>query len=183
MKKLFYLTIFTFIFGLSASAQLTLPRASQRQELTQTVGDTKVSIVYHRPNANGRTLWGCTAKNVVPKTNYEEPCIVPYGQVWRTGANETTAFEVSDDVLVEGKKLAKGRYALFTIPGEKEWIVIFNKTIAWGEYSYKEAEDVLRVTVPSKPSAAFNERFTINISDQGVVSLLWDNLQVDFKVQ
>ncbi|HVE59721.1 MAG TPA: DUF2911 domain-containing protein, partial [Pyrinomonadaceae bacterium] len=97
MKKLFYLMIFTFIFGLSASAQLTLPRASQRQEVTQTVGDTKISIVYHRPNANGRTLWGCTAKNVVPKTNYEEPCLVPNGQVWRTGANENTTFEVTND--------------------------------------------------------------------------------------
>lgn len=71
----------------------------------------------------------------------------------------------------------------YSIAGEKEWVVIFNKTIAWGEYSYQEADDMLRVTVPSKPSADFQERFTIHISEQGVVSLMWEKLQVDFTVQ
>ena len=170
MKKTFFLLFLGLLGVATASFGHTdkSNRPSPAAQAKAVVNGKTITIDYSQPAVKGRKIWGD---------------LVPYGLTWRTGANETTAFEVSDDVLVEGKKLAKGRYALFTIPGEKEWIVIFNKTIAWGEYSYKEAEDVLRVTVPSKPSAAFNERFTINISDQGVVSLLWENLQVDFKVQ
>jgi hypothetical protein len=186
MKKLFYLTIFTFMFGLSASAQLTLPRASQRQEVTQTVGDTKVSIVYHRPNANGRTLWGCTAKNVVPKTNYEEPCIVPYGQVWRTGANENTTFEVSNEVKINGQTLPAGKYGLHMIPNKDEWIVIFSKTNnAWGSFTYDAKQDQLRVNV--KPVAAETQD-TMSIGFENVkasaadVSLRWEKLRVPFTV-
>ncbi len=151
-------------FGQTEKSSRTSPTAQAKA----LVNGKTITIDYSQPAAKGRKIWGD---------------VVPYDQVWRTGANETTTFEVSDDMMVEDKNLAKGRYALFTIPGEKEWVIIFNKTIAWGEYSYKEAEDVLRVTVPSKPSAATNERFTINISDQGVVSLLWEDLQVDFTVK
>ncbi len=170
MKKPFFL-LFLGLLGLATSAFSQADKSQRSSPPAQAkamVNGKIITVDYSQPAVKGRKVWGE---------------LVPYGQVWRTGANETTAFEVSDDVLVEGKKLAKGRYALFTIPGEKEWTIVFNKTIAWGEYSYKEAEDVLRVKVPSKASAALNERFTINISDQGVVSLLWENLQVDFKVQ
>ena len=186
MKKLFYLTIFTFVFGLSASAQLTLPRASQRQEVTQTVGDTRVSIVYHRPNANGRALWGCTAKNVVPKSNYEEPCIVPYGQVWRTGANENTTFEVTNEVKINGQSLPAGKYGLHMIPNKDEWTVIFSKTNdAWGSFSYDVKQDQLRVNVKPVP-AEMQETMSLGFENvkasSADVAVRWEKLRVPFTV-
>lgn len=186
MKKLFYLTILTFIFGLSASAQLTLPRASQRQEVTQTVGDTKISITYHRPNANGRTLWGCQAKNVVPKSNYEEPCIVPNGQVWRTGANENTTFEVTNDVKINGQPLPAGKYGLHSIPNKDEWIIIFSKTNdSWGSFSYDAKQDQLRVTV--KPQTAeMQETMSLNFENVKAtmtdVAIRWETVRVPFTI-
>lgn len=186
MKKLFYLTILTFIFGLSASAQLTLPRASQRQEVTQTVGDTKISIAYHRPNANGRTLWGCQAKNVVPKSNYEEPCIVPNGQVWRTGANENTTFEVTNDVKINGQPLPAGKYGLHSIPNKDEWIIIFSKTNdSWGSFSYDAKQDQLRVTV--KPQTAeMQETMSLNFENVKAtmtdVAIRWETVRVPFTI-
>jgi hypothetical protein len=167
-KALFLLFAGLFIFGTPSYGQDKSQRPSPPAQAKAVVGGKTITIDYSQPAVRDRKVWGE---------------LVPYGKTWRTGANESTTFEVSDDVLVEGKKLPKGQYALFTIPGEKEWVVILNKTIAWGDYSYKEAEDVLRVTVPAKPSADFHERFTINISEQGVVSLLWEKLQVDFTVQ
>ena len=143
-------------------------RPSPPATATATVGGKTITIDYSQPSVKGRKIWGD---------------LVPYGEVWRTGANETTTIDVSADAEVEGKTLAKGKYALFTIPGEKEWIIIVNKTIAWGAYSYKEADDVLRATVTPAKSAAFHEKFTIEISPEGVVSLLWENLQVSFTVK
>jgi hypothetical protein len=186
MKKLFYLTILTLICGVCVSAQLTLPRASQRQELTQTVGDTRISIVYHRPNANGRPLWGCEAKNLVPKTNYEEPCIVPYNQVWRTGANENATFEVTNEVKINGQAIPAGKYGLHMIPGKDEWIVIFSKdNDKWGSFSYNEKQDQLRVKV--KPQTSENQE-TMSIGFENVkltaadVALRWEKLRVPFTV-
>jgi len=154
--------------ALSAQQEDKSKRPSPPATATATVGGKTITIDYSQPSVKGRKIWGD---------------LVPYGEVWRTGANETTTIDVSADVEVEGKKLAKGKYALFTIPGEKEWIIIVNKTIAWGAYSYKEADDVLRATVTPAKSAAFHEKFTIEISPEGVVSLLWENLQVNFTVK
>ena len=152
--------------ALSAQQEDKSKRPSPPATATATVGGKTITIDYSQPSVKGRKIWGD---------------LVPYGEVWRTGANETTTIDVSADVEVEGKKLAKGKYALFTIPGEKEWIIIVNKTIAWGAYSYKEADDVLRATVTPAKSAAFHEKFTIEISPEGVVSLLWENLQVNLR--
>ena len=186
MKKIFYLTILTFIFGLSASAQLTLPRDSQRQEITQIVGDTRISIVYHRPNTKGRPMWGCQAKNVVPKTNYEEPCLVPYGQVWRTGANENTTFEVSNDVKINGQNLPAGKYGLFSIPGKDEWIIVFSKTNnAWGSFSYDATKDQLRVTV--KPQMGEIQE-TMSLGFENIkatsadIAIRWEKIRVPFTI-
>jgi hypothetical protein len=143
-------------------------RPSPPATTTATIDGKTITIDYSQPSVKGRKVWGG---------------LVPYDEVWRTGANETTTIEVSTDVEIEGQKLAKGKYALFTIPGEKEWVIIINKGIAWGAYDYKAADDVLRVTVTPKASAAFHEKFTIETSPEGVVSLLWENLQVSFKVK
>src|SRR5215213_5552258 len=187
MKKLLCLSILTFIFAWSASAQLTLPRESQRQEIVQTVGDTRIAIVYHRPNAKGRSLWGCQAKNVVPKGNYEEPCIVPNGQVWRTGANENTTFEVTNEVKINGQTLPAGKYGLHMIPGNDEWTVIFNKVnTEWGSFKYDEKQDQLRIKV--KPQTASEAQETMSLNFENVkptateVAVRWEKIRVPFTV-
>ncbi len=170
MKKTIFLLLLAFL-GLAVqgfSQDDKSKRPSPPAQTKAVVEGKTITIDYSRPSVKGRKIWGG---------------LVPYGEVWRTGANESTTFEVSEDVLVEGKPLAKGKYALFTIPGEKEWTIIFNKTAAWGAYSYKESDDVLRVTVPAKAASAPHELFTIEVFDKGIVSLMWDNLAVDFQVK
>jgi hypothetical protein len=113
----------------------------------------------------------------------EAKALVPYGEVWRTGANEATTIEFSADVTVQGKALAKGVYSLFTIPGETEWTIIINKDPKqWGAYTYKAENDVLRVK--AKPSEhAMTEKFTIGVSATGQVTLDWDKTSVSFYVK
>ena len=131
-------------------------------------GAAKIVIDYSRPSAKGRKMLGG---------------IEPFGKVWRTGANEATTFEVDKNLTIEGKELPKGKYALFTIPGENEWTIIFNKTAAqWGAYEYKEAEDALRVTVKPGKTDKFVETFNISVEGNKVV-LRWENTQVAFVVK
>src|SRR5688500_9414497 len=121
MKNKFYLVgVSTLLFCVNAFAQLNLPRDSQRSEVNQTVGDTKVSIVYHRPNIKGRKVWGeapPTAANTAATldngfTRPKDAPLVAYGHVWRTGANENTTFEISNDVKINGQTLPAGKYGL-----------------------------------------------------------------------
>src|ERR1700731_1581786 len=117
----------------SQATELNLPRLSQRAQITQRVGLTDITIVYHSPIAGDRELFGKT---------------VPYGKVWRAGANENTTISFSDDVSVEGHPLAAGTYGLHTIPSADEWTIIFSKnSTSWGSFSYDEKEDALRVKV------------------------------------
>jgi hypothetical protein len=167
-------------------SQVAVPRESQRQEITQTVGDAKVSIVYHRPNTKARKLWGCDAKNLIPVTNYEEPCIVPYGQVWRAGANENTTIEFSRDVAINGQPLPAGKYGFHIIPGKVDWTLIFSKdNDKWGSFSYDEKRDALRVKV--KPEKAeMHETLTYDFEDitpgSAKVALRWEKISVPFTV-
>jgi tetratricopeptide (TPR) repeat protein len=153
------------------SALLDLPRKSQNAQVTQTIGITEVTVKYSRPVINGRKVWGG---------------LVPYGEVWRAGANENTVITFSDPVTVEGKPLDKGTYGLFMIPKEDEWTIIFSRTnTAWGAFTYKPDEDVLRVTV--KPAASdFHDALLYDFdpitSDSAQVTLRWDKLAVPFKV-
>ena len=120
---------------------LNLPRVSQHALISQRIGITDITINYHRPLANGRQIWGK---------------VVPYGEVWRAGANENTTIRFTDPVMIEGQALDKGTYGLHMIPGETEWTVIFSKsTAACGSFTYKQEEDALRVKV--KPQAAGRE--------------------------
>lgn len=167
MKKIFLLLGLSML-GLLAQAQNNKPPASPPAKASATVKGKTITIDYSQPSVKGRKIWGE---------------LVPYGQVWRTGANTSTSIEFSADVMLEGKAVPKGKYALFTIPNEKEWTIIINKSIKWGAFSYKEDEDVLRVNVPAKKSKAFTEQMTIAVSKKGVVSILWENVQVDFKVK
>jgi tetratricopeptide (TPR) repeat protein len=153
------------------SALLDLPRDSQHSTVSQRVGITDITIKYSRPLVKGRTIWGK---------------LVPYNEVWRTGANENTTITFTDAVSIEGKPLPKGVYALFAIPGENEWTIIFSKThTAWGSFTYKEADDALRVTVKPQPSEA-HEALTYDFDDvkanSAVATLRWEKLAVPFKI-
>jgi tetratricopeptide (TPR) repeat protein len=150
---------------------LDLPRGSQRAEISQRIGITDVTIDYHRPLAKDRKIWGG---------------LVPYGAVWRAGANENTTITFSDPVLIEGKPLDKGTYGLHMIPNADEWTIIFSKnSTSWGSFTYDQAEDALRVTV--KPQAAdMHNALTYDFDqlqpDSAVVELEWEKVAVPFKV-
>jgi hypothetical protein len=157
--------------SLFAQQQIRTPRQSPKASLTQTVGVTDITINYNRPGVKGRQLWGS---------------LVPYGEVWRTGANEATTINFSDDVLINGQNLPKGTYSLHTIPGPEEWTVIFNKVAdQWGSYSYDAANDALRVRVKPEKSE-FREWMGFDVAemttDTAKVALRWENLSVPFTV-
>lgn len=151
-------------------AQVDFPQPSPFSTVEQKVGLTDVTIEYSRPGAKGRTIYGE---------------LVPYGKIWRTGANASTKVEFSSDVKIAGRDLPKGQYAFYTIPGENEWTIIFHKnTTYWGTggEDYKEAEDALRVTARVKNIPRSVETFTIMISDisnnSATLDLAWENTLV-----
>lgn len=153
------------------ATELVLPTISQRASVTQRVGLTDITILYHEPMAGGREIWGK---------------VVPYGQVWRAGANENTTITFSDDVSIEGNALAAGTYGLHTIPDKEQWTIIFSKnSTSWGSFSYNEKEDALRVTV--KPQAAeFREALAYTFDDikpdSAAATLRWEKLAVPFRI-
>jgi hypothetical protein len=154
------------------SLVMSLPRQSQRSTVTQRVALTDITIVYHRPLTGGRKVWGG---------------LVPYGQVWRAGANENTTIEFSDPVTIEGQPLARGIYGLHMIPTADSWTVIFSKmSTAWGSFSYNQKEDALRVTVKPQP-AEMHEALTYDFDDvkpeSAVATLRWEKVAVPFTVK
>ena len=186
-NKLVLLGIITLFCGASVLAQLNLPRESQHQEIAQTVGDTRISVVYSRPNTKARDIWGCQTNDVIPKGNVTYSCLVPYGQVWRTGANENTTFETNHDLQINGQTLPAGKYGLHTIPGKDSWTIIFNKVNdAWGSFTYKQENDQLRITV--KPQTLPEKQETMSLNFENIkpttadVVVRWDNLRVPFTV-
>lgn len=166
-----YIFILLALLAFPAVAQLKLPRVSQHAVVTQTIGLTDVTITYSRPGVKGRVIFGG---------------LVPYGQVWRTGANEATTISFSDDVTIDGKPLPKGTYSLHTIPGADEWTLIFN-TVAnqWGSFSYDQKKDALRVNVKPQKTA-FTEWMTFDVpsvsTDAGTIELRWADVAVQFTV-
>src|ERR1700723_1670781 len=157
--------------GHTQTVMLDLPLQSQHAVIMQRIGITDITINYHRPLANGRQIWGK---------------VVPYGQVWRAGANENTTITFSHPVTIEGQSLDKGTYGLHMIPGENQWTVIFSKmSNAWGSFTYKQDEDALRVTVKPQP-AEFHNALTYDFDDvkpdSTVLTLRWDKVAVPFKV-
>ncbi|MCU7550529.1 DUF2911 domain-containing protein [Chitinophagaceae bacterium LB-8] len=171
MKNVFS-TLFLFslgiLFSLSACAQDQQNRPSPAAKSTGKAGGANITIAYSSPAVKGRTIWGE---------------LVPYGKVWRAGANEATTFETDKDVKVEGKTLPAGKYAFFVIPNEKEWTVIFNKTASqWGAFKYDEKQDALRVAVKPEKSKEFNERLKYVVEKDGI-ELMWENLEVPVHVK
>lgn len=185
--KIYLVASLILLFGINVFAQLTLPRESQRSEFTQTVGDTRVAVVYHRPNIKGRPVWGTAAANGDIKTmDGSKEALVAYGRVWRTGANENTTFEVSNDVKINGQMLPAGKYGLHTIPNKDEWTIIFSKVNnAWGSFTYDPKDDQLRVT--AKPQKAeFQETMEIGLenikSGSADFAIRWADVRVPFTI-
>jgi hypothetical protein len=186
-RTIFLVGVLTLLLASNIFGQLTLPRESQRLEMSQSIGDVKVSISLHRPNVKGRKIFGCaTDKFLQQGNNTNLPCLVPYGQVWRTGANEATVIEFSGDVTINEQKLPKGKYSLHTIPGETEWTIIFSKNWGqWGSFTYDAKDDALRVT--AKPVASeFHETMSIEVENVKANSadfyVRWDKISVPFTV-
>jgi tetratricopeptide (TPR) repeat protein len=165
---------FVFLFSISPSAQqnLTLPDASQHALVTQEVGLTEIKIDYHRPGVKDRQVWGT---------------LVPYGQVWRAGANQNTTISFSSEVMIDSRKVPEGTYGLHMIPTETEWTIILNKDFrAWGSYFYNEENDQLRFKV--KPQAADFQEWLLYTFDEvapssASVLLRWEKLKVRFKIE
>lgn len=165
-------TLSALIVGVSA-AQLTLPRPSPAASVTQTIGLTECTVTYSRPGVKDREIWGG---------------LVPYDQVWRTGANESTTFSCSHDVRIEGQLLPAGRYAVFTVPGRETWSVRFNSVPDQrGAAEYDPAKDVLTLAVTPRP-AEFVERMRFSFEDMidegaGELVLHWERLQVPLRIE
>ena len=172
MRKTALIPMMILLAVPALAQQLRLPRPSQKSVLTQTVGLTDVTITYSRPGVKGRKIFGG---------------LVPYGQVWRTGANEATTIAFTDDVAINGQPLPKGTYSLHTIPGESEWTVIFNKKAdQWGSYNYDAKEDALRVNVKPRNAIEKHEWMTFDVpelsTDAATFVIDWDNVEVPFTV-
>ena len=171
MRKSILICMTLLVASGAAAQTLRLPRSSPSATLMQTVGLTDMTIKYSRPGVKGRQVFGG---------------LVPYDQVWRTGANEATTITFSDDVSIGGQKLPKGTYALFTVPGRDSWDFVFNKQgEQWGAFNYDKTQDVVRVK--AKPEKAeFREWMTFAVpemtTDTAKVVLRWDNLAVPFTV-
>ncbi|WP_020528514.1 DUF2911 domain-containing protein [Flexithrix dorotheae] len=149
--------------------QSSCQKASPAKSVSETINGVTVKIDYHAPSVKGRDIWGS---------------LVPYNEVWRTGANEATTFEIDQPVLVNGENLPAGKYALFTIPGESKWEVIFNKNWdQWGNNDYDKAEDQLRITVVPKSENGLTEQMGFEMAKDGTVSFKWEAISWDFEVK
>jgi len=212
--SIFVLSVFT-IAGVASLAfaqqqsKVRLPQASPAATVSQTIGITDISITYHRPSVRGRTIWGditsekvaalIKANSVAPAAEAEGTVdgapgggkdfpIAPNGHVWRAGANEATKFTVSDDVLVQGQKLAAGAYSLHIIPGKEEFTVVFNKTAdQWGSFRYDAKQDALRVKAKPVWLKDSQEQLSYDIPsmtpNSAQVILRWEKIAVPFTVE
>ncbi|MFN3874975.1 MAG: DUF2911 domain-containing protein [Flavobacteriales bacterium] len=154
-----------------ATAQ-KLPQPSPLGKVEQVVGLTTITVEYSRPSAKGRTIFGG---------------LVPFGEVWRTGANKCTTIEFDTPVEIAGQPVKAGKYSLFTVPGEESWLVILNRnTDLWGADERKEGDDVLRVKVPrgkvEDPVETFTITFSLGRMDNAVMNLLWEYMWIPIEI-
>jgi hypothetical protein len=165
MSKLLY-TAATglLICGIASLAPAQAPK-SPHDTVSADVGGHKITITYGRPSVRGRKIVGG---------------LVPYGQVWRTGADEATTFETDVNLDINGLKVPKGKYGLFTLPSEDGWTLIINKTAKqWGAFNYKQADDLGRTKMQVSKSGSPVEQFTIALTPAGssaaTLKLEWEN--------
>lgn len=172
MKKIFLLTALAFIFLTNDAQQLTTPQPSPTANIKQNFALSSIEISYSRPGVKGRKIFGD---------------LVPYGKVWRTGANNATTINFGEEVTIGGKKVAAGKYGLLTIPGESEWTFIITKQLdVTSPAAYKEDQDVVRVKAQPASLPFSIETMMISIdnikSNSCEVAVIWDNVYVNFAV-
>jgi hypoxanthine phosphoribosyltransferase len=171
-KLLILFVVFIFIGEINAQ-QIQMPQASPAAKISQKVGLTDVTVEYSRPSMRGRKIFGE---------------LVPYGDVWRTGANAATILTFSTEVKIEGNNVSPGSYALYSIPGKTEWTMILSSnTKLWGAVGYSDADDVLRFKVKPGKTGQKYETMEINfvdITDTGsTLALKWENTRVKFRIE
>ena len=173
MKKII-VVLATILANFIVEAQVKTPQSSPESTVFQTVGLTKVEVVYHRPSIKGRVVFGE---------------LVPFGKVWRTGANENTTVSFSEDIIIDGKPLLKGKYAFFTLPKADNWEFIFYKTTDnWGNpETWDEANVALRANAKPLITDRRLETFTISIGnvdlDSATLELAWEKTYVGLKFE
>ncbi|MBS1597982.1 MAG: DUF2911 domain-containing protein [Bacteroidetes bacterium] len=174
MKRIFGLVVLAFFIYLdSSSQQLKMPAPSPPQFVKQDFGLSSIELSYSRPGVKSRQIFGD---------------LIPYGKVWRTGANNATTITFGDDVIIGGKKIAAGKYGLLTIPGASEWIVIITKQLdVTNSGQYKQDQDVVRVTVSVTDLPFALETFSIlfnNVTNNSCdLDLLWDKTMVTVPIK
>ena len=179
LRQLTYIVFAGFIGCLlmssAASAQKRAnneSRVSPNAAVSQTIGTTEVTITYGRPSVKDRNVFGG---------------LEPYGEVWRSGANEATTITFSKNVEIEGKPLKAGTYGLFTVPGEKEWVVIFNNVPnQWGAFDYDSSEDALQVRVHPEKGPHMEQLmfyFEDVTENSGTAVLHWSTVKVPFTIE
>ncbi|WP_128544964.1 DUF2911 domain-containing protein [Larkinella soli] len=172
MKQFFRYGVVLCLTASTASAQLRLPQPSPGATVTQTIGTTDITVKYSRPSVKGRPIFGQ---------------LVPYGKVWRTGANAATNLTTTTDLMVKGQRLPAGSYSVFTIPNQEEWTLIFNKNLTataeeGAPNGYKKEEDALRVQLKperiSPPAESFEVSFSDLTDSTGRLNLAWADVKV-----
>ncbi|MCE7054556.1 DUF2911 domain-containing protein [Algoriphagus sp. AGSA1] len=172
-QKIAFTLTFLLCSIISFAQQIQMPQASPSAKIAQKVGLTDVTVDYSRPSIKGRKIFGE---------------LVPYGQIWRTGANGATVLSFSTDVIIGGKTIPAGKYALYAIPDKSEWTMILSKNIElWGAIGYDPGDDMLRFSTKpeklKKKAETFEISFT-NMTDTGSdLSLRWENTKVDFRIE
>ncbi|HEY4196821.1 MAG TPA: DUF2911 domain-containing protein [Mucilaginibacter sp.] len=175
MKKIYFFLAAVLIACASQNSyaqMLKVPQLSSTQTIDQELGLGKITLTYSRPNIRGRKIFGN---------------IIPYGAVWRTGANAATVIKFTDDVTIEGNKVPAGEYGLFSIPDKDEWTIILNKTAhQWGAYTYKQGDDFLRFKVKNVNHTDPVETLTIQFNNvdqtKCELELRWDNISFSFHI-
>ncbi|QXP68376.1 DUF2911 domain-containing protein [Polaribacter sp. AHE13PA] len=167
------LSLFIVVFTLTVNAQITTPQPSPLQKIEQIVGLTDITVEYSRPGVKGRTIFGD---------------LVPFNEVWRTGANANTKITFSTDVTIDGNKVEKGSYTIFSIPTEKSWdIVIYEETKSGTPKKLDETKIVAKVNVATQNIPMVIETFTISFDDMttntAVLGIMWENTYVGFKIE
>jgi hypothetical protein len=172
-KNLICLIVLLSLAQISTYGQIKMPQASPDCKISQQVGLTVLHLDYSRPGKKGRKIFGE---------------LVPFGKIWRTGANNPTTLEFSEDIKVNGQALAAGKYAIYSIPGKREWTIIFsNKTTLWGAMGYDPADDALRVRVSVDKLKKTVESMEISFSDLtdsgATLNISWDKTSVGMAIE
>lgn len=158
-------------WGANAQAQSEdkADRPSPPRTATAMVNSGEVTVDYSSPAVKGRTVWGD---------------LVPYGKIWRAGANEATTITFQNDVTIDGNAVPAGKYAIFVIPSEKEWTVIINSVWdQWGSYNYDKSKDAATFMVKASKTKEMTERLEFDVNTSGTVTMMWEHKQFSFKVE